>query len=244
MNTRKKTALVTGATRGIGKAIAERFVEKGIYVIGTATSLSGVKKINNYLKNYGFGIILNLRDTNSITKTIKNIYCQKYIIDILINNAGVKKDNLLIKMTEAEWEDVIKINLISIFYLSKLIVNSMIKKRAGRIITISSVIGYMGNKGQINYSSSKSGLIGFNKSLALEVASKGITVNIVAPGFIQTDMTQTLNPNQYKCHLSNIPMKRLGTVEEIAEAVVFLSSKKSSYITGHTLHVNGGMYMM
>jgi 3-oxoacyl-[acyl-carrier protein] reductase len=174
---------------------------------------------------------------------MKEIYKKKYSIDILINNAGIKLDNLLVYMNNKEWENVIKINLTSIFYMSKSVIRSMIKNKYGRIITIGSVIGYVGNEGQVNYSASKSGLIGFHKSLALEVASKGITVNIVAPGFIKTNLTKSLNVFQYKKHLSKIPMKRIGTVEEIADAVIFLSSEKASYITGHTLHVNGGMYM-
>lgn len=185
-----------------------------------------------------------MKDTHSIIQEINNIYQKNYFIDILVNNAGIKKDNLLIKMTYQEWEDVIQTNFSSIFYLCKSIVNSMIKKKRGRIITINSIIGYTGNKGQTNYSASKSGLIGFHKSLALELASKNITVNMIAPGLIYTDMTKSLNETQYKYYLSTIPMKRMGTVDEIADAVIFLSSQKASYITGHTLHINGGMYMI
>ncbi|WAI11550.1 MAG: 3-oxoacyl-[acyl-carrier-protein] reductase [Buchnera aphidicola (Macrosiphum albifrons)] len=244
MNKDKKTALITGANRGIGKAIAKKLIKKGIQVIGTSTTKDGVDTINSYLKDNGFGLILNLNNTDSITEKIQEIYKKKISIDILINNAGVKEDNLLIKMKKKEWEDVIKINLSSAFYLVKSVIRSMIKKRQGRIITISSIIAYTGNKGQVNYSASKSGLVGFHKSLALEVASKGITVNIVSPGFIKTDFTNTLNVMQHKKYLSNIPMKRLGQKEEIADAVIFLTSNKSSYITGHTLHVNGGMYMI
>ncbi|QCI17169.1 beta-ketoacyl-ACP reductase [Buchnera aphidicola (Aphis helianthi)] len=239
----KKTALVTGANKGIGKAIAIKLIKNGIKVIGTSTTQYGVQIINKYAKKNGFGLILDLKDTNSITEKIKEIYKNKYAIDILINNAGIKLDKLLVYMNDQEWEDVIKINLTSIFYTSKAVIRSMIKKKSGRIITISSIIGYIGGKGQINYSTSKSGLIGFHKSLALEVASKGITVNIVSPGLIQTDFIKDLNIFQYKKYLSQIPMKRLGKVEEIADAVIFLSSKKASYITGQTLHVNGGMYM-
>ncbi|QFQ32522.1 beta-ketoacyl-ACP reductase [Buchnera aphidicola (Aphis fabae)] len=238
-----KTALVTGANKGIGKAIAIKLLEQGIRVIGTSTNKYGVQTINKYLKKNGFGFILDLKDTNSITEKIKEIYKHKYSIDILVNNAGVKLDKLLVHMNNTEWEDIIKINLTSIFYTSKAVIRSMIKKKEGRIITINSIIGYTGNKGQINYSTAKSGLIGFHKSLALEVASKGITVNMVAPGLIQTDFIKNLNIFQYKKYLSNIPMKRLGKAEEIADAVIFLSSKKASYITGQTLHINGGMYM-
>ncbi|QIQ41373.1 MAG: beta-ketoacyl-ACP reductase [Buchnera aphidicola (Aphis urticata)] len=243
MKTIKKTALVTGANTGIGKAIAIKLSEKRIRVIGTSTTKYGVEKINKYLKKNGFGLILDLKDTNSITETIKKIYQKKYSIDILVNNAGAKSDKLFIKMNDNEWEDIIKINLTSIFYTSKAVIRSMIQKKEGRIITISSVIGYTGNKGQINYSASKAGLIGFHKTLALEVASKGITVNIVAPGLIKTDFIKDLNIFQRKNYLSKIPMKRLGTAEEIADAVIFLSSQKAAYITGQTLHINGGMYM-
>ncbi|QCI18323.1 SDR family oxidoreductase [Buchnera aphidicola (Aphis nasturtii)] len=243
MKTIKKTALVTGANKGIGKAIAIKLAEKRIRVIGTSTTKYGVEIINKYLKKNGFGLILDLKDTDSITETIKKIYKKKYSIDILVNNAGAKSDKLFIKMNDKEWEDIIKINLTSIFYTSKAVIRSMIRKKEGRIITISSIIGYTGNKGQINYSASKAGLIGFHKTLALEVASKGITVNIIAPGLIKTDFIKDLNIFQYKNYLSKIPMKRLGTAEEIADAVIFLSSQKAAYITGQTLHINGGMYM-
>ncbi|WAI18494.1 MAG: 3-oxoacyl-[acyl-carrier-protein] reductase [Buchnera aphidicola (Acyrthosiphon caraganae)] len=244
MNKNRKTVLITGANRGIGKAIAKKFINKGIQVIGTSTTQNGVKNIEDYLKGNGFGFILNLKNTDSITETIKEIYKKKYSIDILINNAGIKEDNLLVKMKNKEWNDVIKTNLSSIFYLVKSVIRPMIKKKQGRIITIGSVIAYTGNKGQVNYSASKSGLVGFHKSLALEVASKGITVNIVSPGLIKTDFTNTLSSIQNQKYISNIPMKRLGNPEEIADAVIFLSSKKASYITGHTLHINGGMYMI
>ncbi|WP_367682250.1 3-oxoacyl-[acyl-carrier-protein] reductase [Buchnera aphidicola] len=236
-------ALVTGANQGIGKEIAKKLSEKGIKVIGTSTTINGVKIINQYLKKNGFGFVLNLKDTDSILEKMKEIYKKNYSIDILINNAGIKSDNLLVYMNSREWENVIKINLTSIFYMSKSVIRSMIKNKYGRIITIGSVIGSIGNRGQVNYSASKSGLIGFHKSLALEVASKGITVNIVAPGLIDTQLTKKLNILQYKKHLSNIPMQRLGTTKEIADAVMFLSSEKASYITGQTLHINGGMYM-
>ncbi|QCI16021.1 3-oxoacyl-[acyl-carrier-protein] reductase [Buchnera aphidicola] len=244
MNSNKKTALITGANRGIGKAIAKKLIRKGIRVIGTSTTQEGVNVINNYLKENGFGIVLNLSNIDSIAEKIHEIYKKKYSIDILINNAGIKEDNLLINMKDKEWNNVITVNLSAIFYLTKSIIRSMIKKRQGRIITIGSVIAHIGNNGQANYSCSKSGLIGFHKSLALEVASKGITVNIVSPGLIKTDFTKTLNSKQYLKYLSKIPMKRLGCPEEVADAVAFLVSEKSSYITGHTLHINGGMYMI
>ncbi|QCI23883.1 3-oxoacyl-[acyl-carrier-protein] reductase [Buchnera aphidicola (Macrosiphoniella sanborni)] len=244
MKKNKKTALITGANRGIGKTIAKTLIKQGIQIIGTSTTEDGVEKINNYSKKNGFGIILNLKNTDSIIETMKEIYKKQYSIDILINNAGIKKDNLLIKMTKTEWEDVIQINLSSVFYLVKSVIGSMIRKRQGRIITIGSIIANIGNKGQVNYSASKSGLIGLHKSLALEVASKGITVNIISPGFINTNFTNTLSFKQYQKYLSNIPVKRTGYKEEIAHAVIFLTSNKASYITGHTLHINGGMYMM
>lgn len=212
-------------------------------MIGTSTTINGVKAINQYLKKNGFGIILDLKDTDSILEKMKEIYKKKCSIDILINNAGITSDKLMVYMNTREWENVIKINLTSVFYMSKSVIRSMIKKKYGRIITIGSVIGSIGNRGQVNYSASKSGLIGFHKSLALEVASKGITVNIVAPGLIDTKLTKKLNTFQYKKHLSNIPMKRLGTKKEVADAVIFLSSEKASYITGQILHINGGMYM-
>jgi 3-oxoacyl-[acyl-carrier protein] reductase len=243
MNKKKQVALVTGASRGIGKAIAKELSKNGIQIIGTATNKNGVNIINKYLKKNGFGLILNLEKYGSITEDIKKIY-QEYQIDILVNNAGTTKDKLLIKMTEKEWCDVIQINLNSIFYLTKYCIKSMIQKKYGRIVTIGSIIGYIGNKGQINYSTSKSGLIGFHKSLALEVASKGITVNIVSPGLIKTDLTKNFHTQQYQKYLSLIPMKKIGHPEDIAHAVMFLISEKASYITGQTLHVNGGMFMV
>lgn len=243
MKNNKKTALITGANRGIGKAIAKEFIKNGIQIIGTSRSQNGVNLINEYLKENGFGVVLNLKNTNSIIQNIEKI-SKKHPIDILINNAAIKQDNLLIKMTDKEWNDVINTNLTSIFYLVKYVLQSMIKKKYGRIITIGSIIGHTGNKGQVNYSTSKSGIIGLHKSLALEVASKGITVNIVSPGFIKTDFIKMLNSIQYQKYLSQIPMKRLGTTKDIAHAVMFLASEKASYITGHTLHVNGGMFMI
>ncbi|WP_158341214.1 beta-ketoacyl-ACP reductase [Buchnera aphidicola] len=240
---KRKTALVTGANKGIGREISKKLIKKGIQVIGTSRTKNGVNVINSYLKKNGFGFILDLKNTNSIPEKIKEIFKKINFIDILINNAGINEDNLLIYMSPRQWEDTIKVNLTAVFYMSKSIVRSMIKKRKGRIITISSVVAYTGNKGQINYSAAKSGLIGFHRSLALEVASKGITVNIVSPGLINTDLIKNLNYFQYKRYLSLIPMKRLGTTQDIANAVIFLSSSKASYITGQTLHINGGMYM-
>lgn len=212
-------------------------------VIGTATTQLGVQKINDHLKHDGQGIILNLHNTVTIKKTIKNIYQNFGAIDILVNNAGINRDKLLINMTTQDWIDVLNINLTGVFHLSQSILYSMIKQRKGRIITIGSISGHIGNTGQTNYSAAKSGLIGFHKSLALEVASYGITVNVIAPGLIKTDMTSALNKLQYEKYISKIPMKCFGKVSDISEAVLFLSSEKASYITGQTLHINGGMYM-
>ncbi|MCW5196604.1 3-oxoacyl-[acyl-carrier-protein] reductase [Buchnera aphidicola (Pemphigus obesinymphae)] len=237
-------AIVTGASRGIGLDIAKKLAKKGILVIGTATTPLGVQKINNYLKNYeGQGLILNLHDSINIKEKINKIYKNFNNIDILVNNAGIKCDKLLINMTTKNWIDVLNVNLTGIFHLSKLIVPSMIKNRQGRIITIGSIVGHIGNYGQTNYAATKSGLIGFHKSLALELASYGITVNIIAPGLIKTDMTDALNYKKYKKYIERIPMKRFGEVNDISEAVLFLVSNKASYITGQTLHINGGMYM-
>ncbi|XBC42622.1 MAG: 3-oxoacyl-ACP reductase FabG [Buchnera aphidicola (Kaburagia rhusicola ensigallis)] len=239
----KKIALVTGASHGIGKGIAKKLVNQGITVIGTSKSQHGKNIINNYLKNKGIGIILNTTNTNSIEKTIKNIYNDFKYIDILINNIGIVKDKLLINMTYKEWNDVININLNSIFHISKPIVKNMTKKRKGKIITIGSIMGHIGNHGQTNYSASKSGLIGFHRSLALEVAHKGICINMIAPGFIETRITKHLTQRQINKYLSKIPMKKLGTINEISEVVLFLISDRISYITGQVIHINGGMYM-
>lgn len=238
----KKIALITGANTGIGKGISKYFIKKNIFVIGTSTSDIGVKKIKKNLKNNGYGIKLNLLDYKSINKIIEKIYTKFGTIDILVNNAAIKNDNLLIYMTEKEWNDVINVNLTSLFYICKNIVKFMIKKKSGRIINVSSVVADIGNIGQTNYSVSKNGLISFSKSLSLEVARFGITVNTVSPGFINTGMTKNLNLLQKKNFLSTIPMKRFGTVEEISSVIFFLSSSQSSYITGQTIYVNGGIY--
>jgi len=234
---------VTGASRGIGLDIAKKLTKKGILVIGTATTQLGVQKINHHLKNNGKGMILDIRDTIAIKQTIKNIYKNFGTINILVNNAGINRDQLLINMTTKNWIDVLNVNLTGVFHLSQSILSLMIKERRGRIITIGSISGHMGNSGQTNYSAAKSGLIGFHKALALEVATYGITVNVISPGLIKTDMTNTLNKIKYEQYISKIPMKRFGEVSDVSEAVLFLSSKKASYITGQTLHINGGMYM-
>ncbi|NAW97348.1 MULTISPECIES: 3-oxoacyl-ACP reductase FabG [unclassified Vibrio] len=244
MNLEGKIALVTGASRGIGRAIAELLVERGATVIGTATSESGAAAISEYLGNNGKGLALNVTDVESITTTLKIINDEFGVIDILVNNAGITRDNLLMRMKDDEWSDIIDTNLTSIFRLSKAVLRGMMKKRNGRIINVGSVVGTMGNAGQTNYAAAKAGVIGFTKSMAREVASRGVTVNTVAPGFIETDMTKALNDDQRTATLAQVPAGRLGDPREIASAVVFLASPEAAYITGETLHVNGGMYMV
>ncbi|MCF7482402.1 3-oxoacyl-ACP reductase FabG [Vibrio sp. J1-1] len=244
MNLEGKIALVTGASRGIGRAIAELLVERGATVIGTATSESGAAAISEYLGENGKGLALNVTDVESIEATLKTINDEFGVIDILVNNAGITRDNLLMRMKDDEWNDIIDTNLTPIFRMSKAVLRGMMKKRAGRIINVGSVVGTMGNAGQTNYAAAKAGVIGFTKSMAREVASRGVTVNTVAPGFIETDMTKALNDEQRAATLSNVPAGRLGDPREIASAVVFLASPEAAYITGETLHVNGGMYMV
>ncbi|MEE6075221.1 3-oxoacyl-ACP reductase FabG [Avibacterium paragallinarum] len=238
-----KIALVTGATRGIGRAIAEELSAKGAFVIGTATSEKGAESISAYLGEKGKGLVLNVADAQSIDAVLAQIKADFGDIDILVNNAGITRDNLLMRMKEEEWFDILQTNLTSVFHLSKAMLRSMMKKRFGRIITIGSVVGSMGNPGQANYCAAKAGLIGFSKALAKEVASRGITVNVVAPGFIATDMTDALTEEQKAATLANVPAGRLGEPKDIAKAVAFLASDDAGYITGSTLHVNGGMYM-
>ncbi|XYU90793.1 3-oxoacyl-ACP reductase FabG [Pasteurella multocida] len=238
-----KIALVTGATRGIGRAIAEELSAKGAFVIGTATSEKGAESISAYLGEKGKGLVLNVSDLASIETTLEKIKADFGEIDILVNNAGITRDNLLMRMKDEEWFDIMQTNLTSVYHLSKAMLRlSMMKKRFGRIITIGSVVGSMGNPGQTNYCAAKAGLIGFSKALAKEVASRGITVNVVAPGFIATDMTDVLTEEQKAGILSQVPAGRLGDPKDIAKAVAFLASDDAGYITGTTLHVNGGMY--
>lgn len=239
----RKIALVTGATRGIGRAIAQELADQNVFVIGTATSEKGADAISAYLGEKGTGLVLNVADKLSIETTLTQINEKFGDIDILVNNAGITRDNLLMRMKEEEWFDIMQTNLTSVFYLSKTLLRSMMKKRFGRIITIGSVVGSMGNPGQSNYCAAKAGLIGFSKGLAKEVASRGITVNVVAPGFIATDMTEVLTEEQKSGILSNVPAGRLGEPKDIAKAVAFLASDDAGYITGTTLHVNGGLYM-
>lgn len=238
-----KIALVTGATRGIGKAIAEELVAKGAFVIGTATSEKGAESISAYLGEKGKGLVLNVADAESIEQVLAQVKAEFGDIDILVNNAGITRDNLLMRMKDEEWFDIIQTNLTSVYRLSKAMLRTMMKKRYGRIITVGSVVGSSGNPGQTNYCASKAGVMGFSKSLAKEVASRGITVNVVAPGFIATDMTNELTDDQKQAILSQIPAGQLGQAKDIAKAVAFLASEDAGYITGETIHVNGGLYM-
>jgi len=240
-----KIVLVTGATRGIGKAIALTMGKAGATVIGTATSEAGANNVSQMLddeKISGKGIVLDVTDNDQISKLDETIKKDFGSVDILVNNAGITRDNILIRMKEDEWEDIINTNLSSIYKMSKSVLRGMIKKRSGRIISITSVVGAMGNAGQTNYAAAKAGIIGFTKSLAREVGVRGVTVNAIAPGFIETDMTDSLPQDQKEALASQIPMGRLGTVDEVAQTVLFLAGDGGSYITGQTLHVNGGMY--
>ena len=238
-----KVALVTGASRGIGRAVAETLVSAGATVIGTATSERGAAAIQEYLVDSGFGLVLDVTDKDSVADLFSAIKEKVGDVNILVNNAGITRDNLLMRMKEDEWGDIIDTNLTSVFRMSKAVMRPMMKKRHGRIINIGSVVGSMGNPGQTNYCAAKAGLLGFTKSLAKEVASRQITVNAIAPGFIQTDMTDELTEEQQQGIMSQVPMARLGQAQEIANAVHFLASDSAAYITGETLHVNGGMYM-
>ena len=246
-NLKDKVALVIGASRGIGKSIAEYLAMAGITVVGTATSERGAQVITTNLQTFGnnksLGLILDVAEPSSIEKTMHQINETIGSPVILINNAGITKDNLFLRMSEEDWFKVINTNLSGVFRLTKACIKFMLKVRWGRVINISSVIAFSGNAGQTNYAAAKAGIIGFTKSLAQEVASRGITVNAVAPGFIDTDMTKSL-PVEFKdLLLGKIPMGRFGTAEEVAKAVMFLVSENSSYITGNTIHVNGGMLM-
>lgn len=238
-----KIALVTGASRGIGRAIAEQLVNDGAKVIGTATSDGGASAISEYLGENGTGMVLNVSEPESIENLLQQIKDQFGVIDILINNAGITRDNLLMRMKDSEWSDIIETNLTPIFTLSKAVLRGMMKKRHGRIVNVGSVVGSTGNPGQANYAAAKAGVIGFSKSMAREVASRGITVNVVAPGFIDTDMTKVLSEEQKEAIFKDVPANRLGDPKEIAATVSFLVSDGAAYITGETIHVNGGMYM-
>ncbi len=239
-------ALITGASRGIGKAIAENLGHQGIFVIGTATSDHGAEAISAYLNAAGLkgvGVKLDVTDQESIDCLIPQITKEYGAPTILINNAGITRDNLSLRMNMEEWDSVINTNLSSVFRVSKACLKGMLKVRQGRIISIASVVGASGNAGQANYAAAKAGITGFSKSLAREIASRGITVNVIAPGFIETDMTKALPEEQKKTLIDQIPLSRLGKPEDIAATVNFLASSSGAYITGETIHVNGGMYM-
>src|SRR5215831_7068731 len=240
-------ALVTGASRGIGQAIADVLASMGATVIGTATSESGAAAIGERLQSAparGRGAVLNVAHGESVDALIKDVEGKEGAPTILVNNAGITRDNLLLRMKQEEWDEIINTNLASMFRLSKAVLRGMMKARKGRIISIASVVGVMGNAGQTNYAAAKAGIIGFSKSLAREIGSRGITVNVVAPGFIATDMTAKLPPEQQEVLQKQVPLGRLGSPSDIAYAVAFLSSPAASYITGETLHVNGGMWMV
>lgn len=240
----KKVALVTGASRGIGKSIALTLARSGITVIGTATSDAGAAAITDYLKEFGGrGIALNVNDKESIESVVKNIAENEGDITILVNNAGITKDTLLLRMKEEDWDAVLDTNLKSVFLLVKATIRGMTKAQFGRIINIASVIGFMGNPGQLNYSAAKGGMIAMTKSLAKEFGSRNITANCVAPGFIQTDMTDKLSEDVKAAYIKAIPLGRLGQPEDIANAVKYLASDDAGYVTGSTIHVNGGMYV-
>ena len=246
MSLSNEIALVTGASRGIGKAIAVALGSKGATVVGTATSANGAQGISETFAASGIkgaGKELNVTDPDSIEALIKEVQSEYGAPTILVNNAGITRDNLLMRMKDDEWNDVIDTNLTSAFRMSKACLRGMMKAKHGRIITITSVIGATGNPGQSNYAATKAGVIGFTKSLAREIGSRGITVNAVAPGFIDTDMTRALPEAQRDALLEQIALGKLGAVEDVANAVAFLASADAAYITGETIHVNGGMYM-
>ncbi len=242
----KKIVLITGASRGIGQAILHKMISPETIIIGTATSDNGAQKITENIQSQGGegqGLVLNIADPESINTCLATIEEKYGAVSILVNNAGITRDNLLMRMKDEDWDAVINTNLSSVFRLSKALLRGMMKNKFGRIINIASVVGVSGNPGQANYAAAKAGVIGFSKSLAREVASRGITVNTIAPGFIQTDMTAALDDAQVESLAKNIPIGKLGTADDIASAVVFLASEGAGYITGETLHVNGGMYM-
>ncbi len=246
MPLKNEIALVTGATRGIGKAIAEALGKAGATVIGTATSEAGAGRIGENLAANGIkgrGLVMNVTEQESIDAVLSEMKQAFDMPTILVNNAGITRDNLLMRMKDDEWQEIIDTNLSSVFRLSRACLLSMSRARKGRIINIASVVGAMGNAGQTNYAAAKAGVMGFTKALARETGTRGITVNTVAPGFIDTDMTRDLPEEHKQALLKQIPLNRLGQVDDIAAAVVFLASPGAAYITGETLHINGGMYM-
>jgi 3-oxoacyl-[acyl-carrier protein] reductase len=236
-------ALVTGASRGIGQAIAKALAAAGARVIGTATSATGAEGISSWLGNNGRGAVLDVGSAASIDSLLGDLDARNEMPTILVNNAAITRDTLLLRMKPEDWDAVIATNLTSVFRLSKGCLKRMMKERRGRIVSLTSIVGLTGNAGQANYAAAKAGILGFTKSLAKEIASRGVTVNAVAPGFIDTDMTRALNEEQRAALTGQVPMARLGSVDDIAAAVLFLCGPGASYITGATLHVNGGMYM-
>jgi 3-oxoacyl-[acyl-carrier protein] reductase len=238
-----EVALVTGASRGIGVEIAAQLAAAGARVIGTATTAEGAARISERLQSGGRGAVLNVADQASIDALLADIESKEGAISILCNNAGITRDTLLLRMKVDDWDAVLNTNLTSVFRLSKAVLRGMMKVRKGRIISIASVVGAIGNAGQANYAAAKAGIVGFTKSLAREVGSRGITANVIAPGFIDTDMTRALNEEQRATLLQQIPLGRLGSAQDVAGVVVFLASPAGAYITGETLHVNGGMHM-
>jgi 3-oxoacyl-[acyl-carrier protein] reductase len=241
-----QVAIVTGASRGIGAAILAVLGKSGAAVIGTATSDKGAETISNAIAEHratGAGRVLDVRDAAACTALVDRVQEQFGAATILVNNAGATRDNLLVRMRDEEWDDIQSTNLRSVFVLSRAVLRGMMKARAGRIVNVTSVVGFTGNPGQSNYAAAKAGMVGFSKSLAREVGSRNITVNCVAPGFIETDMTRALGEDQSRRLLETVPLGRLGRVEDVAQAVAFLCSPAAAYITGATLHVNGGMYM-
>jgi 3-oxoacyl-[acyl-carrier protein] reductase len=236
-------ALVTGASRGIGQAIAKALSQAGAKVVGTATSEAGAAGISAWLGSNGRGAVLDVGSAASIDALLGDLDTRGEMPTILVNNAAITRDTLLLRMKPEDWDAVIATNLTSVFRLSKGVLKRMMKERRGRIVSLTSIVGLTGNAGQANYAAAKAGILGFTKSLAKEIASRGITVNALAPGFIDTDMTRALTDEQRTTLTAQVPMARLGTVDDIAAAVLFLCSPGASYITGETLHVNGGMYM-
>lgn len=247
MNLNNQVALVTGASRGIGKAIAEELARQGAVVVGTATSEAGAAAITEYLAairpECGSGMVLNVNDTASCAAIVEQVQKSWGSLSILVNNAGITQDQLALRMSDDDWDKVISTNLSAVGRLSRAVLRGMVKARFGRIINITSVVGSSGNPGQMNYAAAKAGVAGMSRALAQEIGSRNITVNCIAPGFIDTDMTRALNEDQIKGLLQKIPMARFGQPQDIAHACAFLASPQAAYITGTTLHVNGGMYM-
>jgi len=243
MTTDKAVTLVTGASRGIGKAIASRLAADGHFVLGTATSEQGANAISEYLQADGKGLVLDVSVPEAVESLVKSVSKTFGAPTILVNNAGITRDNLLMRLKEEDWNAIINTNLSSVFRMSKACLRGMMKAKTGRIISIASVVGATGNPGQANYAAAKAGIIGFSKSLAREVGSRGVTVNVVAPGFIDTDMTRALPDEHRDALIKQIPLNQLGSPEDIAAAVGFLASDQAKYITGETIHVNGGMFM-